>query len=58
MTAIRNTTPQPRVKLTPRRRDEVLRPRPCGGDHQQLVNAALKDTLHTQKETLDRLAKV
>jgi len=57
MTALRNAT-TPKLNLTPRRRDEVIVPRPCPGEHKALVRAAAAETVFSHGDTLNDLVKV
>jgi hypothetical protein len=46
------------LNLGRRGQGEVWTPRPCGGEHKELVRAALKDTVRKHDKTLRELAKV
>lgn len=56
MTAVRKSITQ-KLNLARRDRGEVFVPRPCAGDHEKLVRAALDDVLAKDDEILRRLAK-
>lgn len=57
MTALKKVS-HTKLALGRRRRDEVMQPRPCRGDHTVLVRAAYEDVVARHGETLAELAKV
>jgi hypothetical protein len=57
MTALRQSGYR-KLELRRRERHEVSKPRPCHGEHREIVQKALVDTLHYEDDTLRKLAKV
>ncbi|MFO7857631.1 MAG: hypothetical protein R6V11_01770 [Ectothiorhodospiraceae bacterium] len=47
-----------KLELRLRERHQVSKSRPCHGEHHEIVQKALVDTLHHEDDTLRKLSKV